>query len=123
MDFKNIFDEEKNAEMQKILDLISPIEKRHDELYDYLYYQPWFSRINDLVVINIRNDSKTRNLADKTQFVYSMSFNENKKVAIPVTTPASSKLVGVNLGVPTINSIPQKSDLSTDLAKQTFCYT
>jgi hypothetical protein len=48
LDFKNIFDEEKNSEMQKILDQISPIEKRHDELYDYLYYQPWFSRINEL---------------------------------------------------------------------------
>ena len=48
LDFKNIFDEEKNAEMQKIIDQIAPIEKRHDELYDYLYYQPWFARINEL---------------------------------------------------------------------------
>jgi hypothetical protein len=48
LDFKKIFDEEENAKMQAIIDQISPIEKRHDELYDYLYYQPWFSRINDL---------------------------------------------------------------------------
>ena len=38
-----------------------------------------------------------------------MSFVENKKVATPVITPASSKLVDVNLGVTTNSSISQKS--------------
>ena len=44
---------------------------------------------------------------------------ENKKVTTPVTTPASSKLVGVKLGVTTTNSIPQNSDLSTKKSSTT----
>ena len=94
------------------------IAHKDAKYWDYFWKEIFVDGKGYDVVINIRNDSKTGILADKTQFVYSMSFNENKKVATPVTTPASSKLVGVNLGVPTINSIPQKSDLSTDLAKK-----
>ena len=33
---------------EKILDELSNLESRHDALYDYLYYQPWFSSINTL---------------------------------------------------------------------------
>jgi hypothetical protein len=70
------------------------------------------------VVINIRNDSKTGNYSYKTQFVYSLLFNENKKVASPVTTPAPSEQVRVNLGNTTANSIPQNGEKSTSKTKK-----
>ena len=38
-----------------------------------------------------------------------MSFKANKKVATPVITPASPKLVDVNVGVTTINSLPDST--------------
>jgi hypothetical protein len=70
------------------------------------------------VVINIRNDSKKGNYSYKTQFVYSLLFNENKKVASPVTTPAPSEQVRVNFGNTTANSIPQNVEKSTPMAKK-----
>ena len=69
------------------------------------------------MVINIRNDSKKGNYSYKTQFVYSLLFNENKKVASPVTTPAPSEQVRVNLGNTTANSIPQNGEKSTSKTK------
>ena len=89
------------------------LEHKNAQYWDYFWKEVFVDGKGYDVIINIRNDSKTGSLADKTQFIYSMSFTENKKVATPITTPASSKLVGVNLGVSTNNSIPQNSDLST----------
>ncbi len=75
--------------------------------WDYFWKEIFVDGKGYDVVINVRNDSTGNNLADKEQFVYSMTFRENKKVASPVTTPASSKQVGVIIGDSTIDSITQ----------------
>ncbi|MBQ8387742.1 MAG: hypothetical protein IJX46_02315 [Clostridia bacterium] len=84
------------------------------QYWDYFWKEIFVDGKGYDVVINIRNDSKTGNLDDKTQYVYSMSFTENKKGQPSVTVPASSKQASVNLRAPSANSIPQNQDLSTD---------
>lgn len=92
---------------------------KHVKYWDYFWKEIYVDGKGYDVVINIRNDSQSGNLLDKTQFVYSISFNQNKKVATPVTTPAKEKQVGVNVGVTTYtDSVHQKMALSTPLTKK-----
>lgn len=66
----------------------------------------------------IRIDVENNNYSKKEEYVYSIRFWDNKTVASPVTTPAPSEQVRVNLGNTTANSIPQNSEKSTPTAKK-----
>ena len=66
----------------------------------------------------IRIDVENNNYSKKKEYVYSIRFRDNKTVASPVTTPAPSEQVRVNLGNTTANSIPQNSEKSTPMAKK-----
>ena len=78
--------------------------------WDYFWKEIFVDGKGYDVVINIRNDFASGNLADKEQFVYSMTFKENKKVVPPITTPASKKQVSVKLEASTNDSITQPEE-------------
>ena len=69
------------------------------------------------VMVDVRIDVSNNDYSTKQEYVYSMSFRENKKVATPVTYPASSKLLGVNLEIPTNNIISHSTEKSTENSK------
>ena len=85
---------------------------KHAKYWDYFWKEIYVDGKGYDVVINIRNDSQSGNLSDKIQFVYSVSFSQNKKVATPVTTPAKEKQASVKVGVTTYtDSVHQKNDV------------
>lgn len=61
------------------------------------------------IVVDIRNDVPNGKYSKKEQFVYSIEFYENKKVATSVTAPAKSKF-SVNLDITTSNSISENGE-------------
>lgn len=86
------------------------ISHQNAKYWDYFWKEIFVDGKGYDVVVNIRNDSATGNLAEKEQFVYSLTFRENKKVAPPITTPATQKQVSVKSGVSTAESISQNQD-------------
>ena len=86
---------------------------KNSKYWDYFWKEIFVDGAGYDVVVNVRNDSKTGNLSDKTRFVYSISFVSNGKRATPVTVPPSKKSVSVNLAIALDNSIPQNSEKST----------